>query len=157
MTATSTPVRSSTSSTPTPVEEQEVLDLISRGLTDREISADLALSSSTARRRVERMYDRLGAENRGHAVRLGFERQLLTPSNVNPLPGTPSLRQRQVLELMSHGKTSDQIAERLELAENYVRKLARDLYRRIGARSRPHAIRLGFEHGLLTPAGGERR
>ncbi len=48
--------------------EQEVLDLIARGSTNREIAGDLFLSPHTVKEHTSSLYRKLGARNRAEAV-----------------------------------------------------------------------------------------
>jgi DNA-binding CsgD family transcriptional regulator/pimeloyl-ACP methyl ester carboxylesterase len=55
--------------------QREVLGMISRGMTNREIAAELVLSLRTVERHVNDIYGRLGVRNRAEAVALALERQ----------------------------------------------------------------------------------
>ncbi len=57
--------------------EQETLDLMRRGLSNREISVGLGVSENTAKGYVQTVLMKLGAADRAEAVALGFERGLL--------------------------------------------------------------------------------
>jgi DNA-binding NarL/FixJ family response regulator len=57
--------------------EQEVLALMSRGMTDKEIGRQLSISNSTAKNHVRSVMGKLDALNRAQAVAIGFERGLL--------------------------------------------------------------------------------
>jgi DNA-binding NarL/FixJ family response regulator len=61
-------------------------------------------------------------------------------------------REQQVLDRMSRGASNPEIGRELYLSEDTVKSHARRLFRKIGARDRGHAVRIGFELGLLTPA-----
>jgi DNA-binding NarL/FixJ family response regulator len=52
----------------TPRELDDVLPLMVRGFTNREIGAELSVSPATARVHVERIMGKLGASNRARAV-----------------------------------------------------------------------------------------
>ena len=68
-------------------------------------------------------------------------------------PGSPPTdREQQILELVSHGYSNGEIAKELYVTENSVKTLLRSLYVRLGARDRAHAVRLGFELGILRGA-----
>lgn len=58
-------------------------------------------------------------------------------------------RQHEILVLMAEGYTMTHIARRLYLTVNTVKTHQRGIYRRLGAASGPHAVALGFHHGLL--------
>ena len=57
--------------------EREVLHLIGQGLADKEIAAALGTSAKTAQYHVANLLDKLGAQNRTDAVRIGYARGLL--------------------------------------------------------------------------------
>lgn len=57
--------------------EREVLPLLSRGLSDKEIAADLGTSVKTANFHVANLLAKLGAQNRAEAIRLAYARGLL--------------------------------------------------------------------------------
>ena len=66
-------------------------------------------------------------------------------------PGTTlPPRELQVLDLASHGLTDAAIAKRLYVTPNTVKTHMRALLVRLDARNRTHAVRCGFELGLLT-------
>lgn len=59
------------------VRETEILTGISEGLTAKEMSAQLGLALPTVRTYVTRVFKKLGAKDRAHAVTLGFARGLI--------------------------------------------------------------------------------
>ena len=59
--------------------ETEVLGLVSRGLTNREIAERLVLSEKTVRNHVERTYAKIGATNRVGASLYALQRGLVAP------------------------------------------------------------------------------
>lgn len=58
--------------------EREVLDLISQGLTDKEISDKLYLSPHTIKSHRKKVIAKLGCSNAAAMVRRAFELQILT-------------------------------------------------------------------------------
>ena len=60
-------------------------------------------------------------------------------------------REIQILDGVSRGRSNEEIGRGLFLAEDTVKTHARRLYRKLGARGRTHAVRLGFEQGYLKP------
>jgi DNA-binding CsgD family transcriptional regulator len=58
--------------------QTEVLERVAAGLTDKEISDDLAISESAVRAHVRECDRKLGGNNRSHAVALAIERGLIT-------------------------------------------------------------------------------
>jgi HD-GYP domain-containing protein (c-di-GMP phosphodiesterase class II) len=59
--------------------ETEVLGMVARGLSNREIAGRLVLSEKTVRNHVERTYAKIGASNRVGASLYALERGLVTP------------------------------------------------------------------------------
>jgi DNA-binding NarL/FixJ family response regulator len=58
--------------------EQGILELVAQGLTDTEIADEIGLSQYTVKTHIRRVYEKLGAKNRPHAVTLGFGQGLLS-------------------------------------------------------------------------------
>ena len=63
---------------PTAREIDEVLQLVSEGLVNREIGDRLFLSEETVKSHVRHLLAKLQARSRAHAVAVGFRRGLLT-------------------------------------------------------------------------------
>ena len=61
-----------------PWRERECLDLLARGLTNRQIGRELHLSTDAVKTRMSRLYRSLGVHNRAHAVVRAYELGLLT-------------------------------------------------------------------------------
>ena len=58
-------------------------------------------------------------------------------------------RQNEVLELLSEGASTDQIAATLHLSRETVRNYVRQVLRALGAHSRLEAVALAYQEGLL--------
>lgn len=73
-----------------------------------------------------------------------------------------TLREYQVLTGLALGMSNAALGRRLYLSEATIKTHARQLFRKLGAANRAHAVALGFRRGLLTlstvdprhPAGG---
>lgn len=64
-----------------------------------------------------------------------------------------SIREMQVLYFMSHGLSNPAIGRKLEVSEDTVKTHGRRLFRKLQVGDRAHAVRRGFEQGLLTACG----
>jgi DNA-binding NarL/FixJ family response regulator len=95
-------------------------------------------------RRFEEVSSRLHvvhASPAGEAIPLESRRQI---------PGRETTpRELDVLWLISEGLTNREIAERLFLSEETVKTHARSLLAALQARSRAHAVAVGFRRGLI--------
>lgn len=70
-----------------------------------------------------------------------------------PLPEpehAPTAREIEVLQLVSEGLVNREIGDRLYLSEETVKSHVRHLLAKLQARSRAHAVAVGFRRGLLT-------
>jgi DNA-binding NarL/FixJ family response regulator len=80
---------------------------------------------------------------------------IATPGVVRPwrglvAGGTPSLRELEVLALVTQGRSNSEIARNLGLSVNTVRTHLRSLFAKLGATSRTKLIRAAWETGYAT-------
>lgn len=61
----------------------------------------------------------------------------------------PSAREIEVLQLVSDGLANREIGDRLFLSEETVKSHVRHLLAKLQARSRAHAVAVGFRRGLI--------
>ena len=62
---------------PLTVKEREVLDLLAKGMSNREIAAAMVVSTTTIKSHLSNIYEKLGAKNRQDAVGRAIEQGLL--------------------------------------------------------------------------------
>ena len=62
----------------------------------------------------------------------------------------PTHREIEVLQLISEGLVNREIGKRLFLSEETVKSHVRHLLAKLQARSRAHAVAVGFRRGLLS-------
>ncbi len=71
------------------------------------------------------------------------------PAPVRRLEQEPTPRESQVLQLISDGLVNREIGEHLFLSEETVKSHVRHLLAKLQARSRAHAVAIGFRRGLI--------
>lgn len=89
------------------------------------------------------------AVHRGRTfVQVGTEPEPSAPTDRPPVPPL-SPRERQVLELLAHGHTNREVADRLSLSVKTVETHRARLSDKLGLHSRADLVRLAIELGLL--------
>lgn len=68
-------------------------------------------------------------------------------------PGPLSPFEVRILELMSHGHTNSEIGHEVRLSMNTVKEHIHRVLGKLGAANRTHAVRRGFDLGILTNGG----
>jgi DNA-binding NarL/FixJ family response regulator len=92
-----------------------------------------------------RRFDRAAARrSNGSAEIITFQ----TP--LKELEQEPTAREIEVLQLISEGLVNREIGKMLFLSEETVKSHVRHLLAKLQARSRAHAVAVGFRRGLLT-------
>jgi DNA-binding NarL/FixJ family response regulator len=78
-------------------------------------------------------------------------------ADVTPMPSrppvfeqSPTARETQVLQLVSEGLVNREIGDTLFLSEETVKSHVRHILAKLQARSRAHAVAVGFRRGLLS-------
>jgi PAS domain S-box-containing protein len=78
---------------------------------------------------------------------------LAVPARRKPGGRTPdhrlTPRQREILEELGHGHSTEQIAKKLSISRETVRNHIRHILQRLGARSRLEAVAIAYRDGLL--------
>ena len=72
------------------------------------------------------------------------------PARAPVLEQSPTAREIEVLQLVSEGLVNREIGDRLFLSEETVKSHVRHILAKLQARSRAHAVAVGFRRGLLT-------
>ena len=73
-----------------------------------------------------------------------------TPQIQRELGQDPTAREIEVLQLVADGLVNREIGERLFLSEETVKSHVRHLLAKLQARSRAHAVAVGFRRGLIA-------
>jgi DNA-binding CsgD family transcriptional regulator len=85
------------------------------------------------------------------AARRNNGRAEVIPLNgsLSVLDQEPTMREIEVLQLVSDGLVNREIGDRLYLSEETVKSHVRHLLAKLQARSRAHAVAIGFRRGLI--------
>jgi DNA-binding NarL/FixJ family response regulator len=92
-----------------------------------------------------RRFEEVAARRRGSAGADVIPLQ----SPLRELEQEPTVREIEVLQLISDGLVNREIGQRLFLSEETVKSHVRHLLAKLQARSRAHAVAVGFRRGLI--------
>jgi DNA-binding NarL/FixJ family response regulator len=70
--------------------EQQILNLVAEGLTNRQISSTLSVSESTVENHMHHIFVKLGISNRAQAVARAFQMRITLSSKMFENGGNPS-------------------------------------------------------------------
>jgi predicted ATPase/DNA-binding CsgD family transcriptional regulator len=91
--------------------EIEILNLISEGLSNREISQRLNLSSETVKWYNKQMFKKLGVNSRTQAMKIASQQGLLAPQNIAPLVEETIVRNNLPAQLTSFVGRQEEVQE----------------------------------------------
>jgi DNA-binding NarL/FixJ family response regulator len=94
-------------------------------------------------RRFEAVAARRGSANSASAAVIPFQ------GPRDALEQEPTGREVEVLQLISDGLVNREIGQRLFLSEETVKSHVRHLLAKLQARSRAHAVAVGFRRGII--------
>jgi len=101
-----------------------------------------------------RRFDRVAATRRrngnGSGAAAATAEVIPFTGPVQQLEQEPTMREIEVLQLVSDGLVNREIGERLFLSEETVKSHVRHLLAKLQARSRAHAVAVGFRRGLIV-------
>jgi len=115
--------------------------------TDTQIVVDAAERKEILSRYVDhsRRFDAVAARRgQGNAEVIPFAAPL------RELEQEPTAREVEVLQLISEGLVNREIGHRLFLSEETVKSHVRHLLAKLQARSRAHAVAVGFRRGIIA-------
>jgi DNA-binding NarL/FixJ family response regulator len=90
------------------------------------------------------------AAARRNSKRTGAVIPFTPPPVLRELEQEPTAREIEVLQLVADGLVNREIGERLFLSEETVKSHVRHLLAKLQARSRAHAVAVGFRRGLIA-------
>ena len=97
-----------------------------------------------------RRFDRVAATRRRNGNSGATAEVIPFTAPVQQLEQEPTMREVEVLQLVSDGLVNREIGERLFLSEETVKSHVRHLLAKLQARSRAHAVAVGFRRGLIA-------
>ena len=99
-----------------------------------------------------RRFDKAAATRRrtGNGNGTGSAEVIPFTGPLQQLEQEPTMRETEVLQLISDGLVNREIGERLFLSEETVKSHVRHLLAKLQARSRAHAVAVGFRRGLIA-------
>ena len=95
-------------------------------------------------RRFEAAAARRGTQRTGAVI------PFTPPQALRELEQMPTAREIEVLQLVADGLVNREIGQRLFLSEETVKSHVRHLLAKLQARSRAHAVSVGFRRGLIA-------
>jgi DNA-binding NarL/FixJ family response regulator len=95
-----------------------------------------------------RRFDEVAARRNGSREQSAEVIHLQPP--LRELEQEPTMRETEVLQLISDGLVNREIGVRLYLSEETVKSHVRHLLAKLQARSRAHAVAIGFRRGLIS-------
>src|SRR5262249_22159186 len=117
-------------------------------------SADTTLVDAAERREILNRYRDHSRRFEAAAARRSSSRRgaviPFTPPAARELGQDPTAREIEVLQLVADGLVNREIGERLFLSEETVKSHVRHLLAKLQARSRAHAVAVGFRPGLIA-------
>ena len=97
-----------------------------------------------------RRFDKVAATRRRNVRRSGSAEVIPFNGPLQQLEQEPTMREIEVLQLISDGLVNREIGERLFLSEETVKSHVRHLLAKLQSRSRAHAVAVGFRRGLIS-------
>jgi DNA-binding NarL/FixJ family response regulator len=100
---------------------------------------------------LNRYRERVGEFDRTASARARRGGVIVLPSSppTAELGSTLTTREAEVLQLLADGLSNLEIARRLVITEETAKTHVGHLLRKLGSRSRAHAVAVGFRHNLL--------
>ena len=97
-----------------------------------------------------RRFDRVAATRRRNGNGSGGAEVIPFTGPLQQLEQEPTVRETEVLQLISDGLVNREIGVRLFLSEETVKSHVRHLLAKLQARSRAHAVAVGFRRGVIV-------
>ncbi|MDA1278870.1 MAG: LuxR C-terminal-related transcriptional regulator [Chloroflexi bacterium] len=126
--------------------ELEVLELLSAGKSNREISDELFISQNTVKRHLANVFSKTGSSNRAQAAVYASEQ---AANRFHERPDGLTVREVEVLKELASGKSNREIATELFITENTVIRHVANIFSKIGATNRVEATAYALRRVLI--------
>lgn len=134
--------------------EVGILELLCRGMTNREIASALGLTVPTVKWRVNQIFVALAVRNRMQAISWAQQTLALGPPRwllpAGPMPEPPKKVELAILELLNRGMTNQEIADDLAITLGTVRWYMRGIFGKLQVRNRIEAVARARAHAWLN-------
>ncbi|WP_329486667.1 helix-turn-helix transcriptional regulator [Kitasatospora sp. NBC_01246] len=130
-------------------QQAAVLDRVGAGMSNREISAALALGPDTVKRYLAQAFVRLDAQGRVHAFARAWQSGQLP--HTQPVTGPPILTGEQtlILRIWAAGGSRPHTARALRVSKTTAGRREQDVLDALGTAHRVVAVRIALEHQLI--------
>lgn len=146
------PTQAQALSEPLSEREMQVLLLLAHGAPNLVIAQDLVIAVDTVKRHVSHIFAKLGVCNRVQAVKQARELSLLDKEEripVQALPESLSLREKQVLQLLAYGASNQEIAKKLKIGVDTIKRHVSHIFSKLGVENRVQIAKQARALGLL--------
>lgn len=137
--------------------QTQVIELISLGLTDKQIAKELNIAFESVRSFSKQIYKKIGAKNRSHAVYRTFEEGVLQRKEEIEVTQVRDLghKEYQVLQLIAEGHTDKEIALERGRGVETIKSQVRKILEKLGTNDRTNAVKVAIEADVLPIHGDE--
>jgi DNA-binding NarL/FixJ family response regulator len=126
----------------------EVRVVMLSGITDPEVEREALLSGAVAY--LDKRVDPATLAASLRRVMKGPAAAVFAHAAAPPETPTLTVREREILTHVSHGKSNADIAGSLWLSEQTIKYHLTSVYRKLGVKGRAGAVRYVYEHGLTS-------
>ena len=139
--------------------ELDILHMLGRGLTNQEIADNLDMNIGTVRWRLNRLFRKLHARNRIEALARAWVVPMPAAASIPPprrrlAPEALGKTQIAILDLLKHGMTNQEIADRYSVSPFTVKTHVNRAMAKLGARDRAQLVIAAYESGLVQVRNG---
>jgi phosphoadenosine phosphosulfate reductase len=131
--------------------ETDILTLLSQGNRARGVATRLGIELKTVEEAKRSIPEKLGTTNIASATAKAINDKIIQVKDISDTEITDEISPLEIgiLQAYSEGGSEKEISSILGAGFGEARKVEKDFFRKIGVRARPHAVRRGYELGIL--------